>query len=261
MKHRNILTLILLLATLTVAAQSSTPTPNMDQTFIVNGVAFKMIYVEGGTFTMGCTSEQESGCLSDEKPAHSVTLSDFWIGETEVTQALWHAVMWNHPSALKGDNRPVEQVSWNDCQEFIQKLNEMTGETFRLPTEAEWEYAARGGNKSLHYKYAGSNTISNVAWYTNNNSSGTHPVKDKQANELGLYDMSGNVWEWCSDWYGSYSSSAQTNPAGPSSGSVHVFRGGSWDFHAKDCRVTRRLAIPHDYGTFNIGFRLSLVRE
>ena len=185
-------------------------------TFTVNGVTFTMIAVEGGTFQMGATSEQGSDAESDEKPVHSVTLSDYCIGETEVTQELWEAVMGSNPSGFSGyPQRPVEKVSWNDCQEFITKLNQLTGKNFRLPTEAEWEYAARGGNKSQGYKYSGSNTIDNVAWYYSNSASRTHDVKTKSPNELGIYDMSGNVWEWCYDWYGSYSSGSQTNPTGP----------------------------------------------
>ncbi|MBR5603832.1 MAG: formylglycine-generating enzyme family protein, partial [Bacteroidales bacterium] len=210
------------------------------QTITVKGVSFTMIAVEGGTFQMGATSEQGSDTDSDEKPVHSVTLSDYYIGETEVTQELWKAVMGENPSNFKGNNKPVERVSWNDCQEFIKKLNQLTGKNFRLPTEAEWEYAARGGNKSKGYKYSGSNTIGNVAWYTDNSSLRTHDVKTKRANELGIYDMSGNVYEWCQDWYGSYSSSSQTNPTGPSSGSSRVNRGGSWNFFARGCRVSNR---------------------
>ena len=210
------------------------------ETFTVNGVSFTMVAVKGGTFTMGGTAEQGSDAESDEKPTHQVTLSDYMIGETEVTQELWKAVMGSNPSHFSGTNLPVEKVSWDDCQTFITKLNQLTGRNFRLPTEAEWEYAARGGQKSRGYKYAGSNTLSNVAWYGDNSSSKTHPVKQKQANELGLYDMSGNVWEWCQDWYGRYSSSAQTNPKGPSSGSARVNRGGGWAFSASNCRVAFR---------------------
>ena len=245
--------------------------------FTVNGVTFRMIPVQGGTFTMGCTSEQGSDCDSDKKPSHQVTLSDFWMGETEVTQALWRAVMGAEPSYNggwtneygRGDTYPAYRVSWDDCQEFIRKLNQLTGKTFRLPTEAEWEYAARGGNKSKGYKYSGSNTIGDVAWYTVNcydkgSSSpdyGTHPVKGKQANELGLYDMSGNVYEWCSDWYVSYSSSAQTNPTGPSSGSFRVLRGGSWIYYSWRCRVAYRYGSSPDDRNYNNGFRLSLVQQ
>ena len=146
----------------------------------------------------------DSEAYGDESPVHSVTLSSYYMGETEVTQALWKAVMGNNPSRFKGDNLPVENVSWNDCQEFIRKLKQKTGKNFRLPTEAEWEYAARGGKKSNGYKYSGSNNIGSVAWYDDNSSNQIHAVKGKRLNELGLYDMSGNVWEWCSDWYGQY---------------------------------------------------------
>ena len=228
-----------------------------NQTFTVNGVSFTMIAVEGGTFQMGATSEQGYVADSDEKPVHSVTLSDYYIGETEVTQELWIAVMGNNPSYYKGNNKPVEQVSWNDCQKFIKKLNRLTGKNFRLPTEAEWEYAARGGKKSKGYKYSGSNTINDVAWYRDNSSS-THNVKTKQANELGIYDMSGNVWEWCQDWFGSYSSSSQTNPTGPSSGSERVLRGGCRSSFAGYWRVSfRSIYKPGLSGNLN-GFRLVL---
>lgn len=205
-----------------------TPPASQDSTFTVGGVTFKMIYVEGDTFTMGATSEQGNDVDSDVKPIHSVTLSSYSIGETEVTQALWQAVMGSNPSYFSGSNKPVEEVSWDDCQDFIRKLNALTGENFRLPTEAEWEYAARGGNKRRGYKYAGSNNIGNVAWYLSNSDSQSHNVATKLPNELGLYDMSGNVFEWCQDWYGGYSSGSQTNPTGPSSGSYRVIRGGSW---------------------------------
>ena len=186
-------------------------------------------------------------------------LSDYYIAKYEVTQGLWKAVMGSNPSYFKGDNLPVENVSWKDCQKFIKKLNKMTGKNFRLPTEAEWEYAARGGNKSRGYKYAGSNIIGGVAWYSDNSGSTTHPVGTKQANELGLYDMSGNVWEWCQDWHDDYSSLSQTNPTGPSSGSYRVLRGGSWDWGWGCCRVSHR----RDYGSpsgklNNIGFRLAM---
>ena len=226
----------------------------------LNGnVIFKMIAVEGGTFQMGATSEQGSDAYSDEKPVHSVTLSDYYIGETEVTQELWEAVMGSNPSYFSGYlQRPVEDVSWNDCQEFITKLNNLTGKNFRLPTEAEWEYAARGGNKSQGYKYSGSNIIGNVAWYYDNNDDKTHNVKTKQANELGIYDMSGNVWEWCQDWYGNYSSNSQTNPTGPTSGSCRVLRGGGWYGPASDCRVSGRSYGSPNYGYDNYGFRLIL---
>ena len=229
-----------------------------NQTITVKGVSFTMIAVEGGTFKMGATSEQGSDADNDEKPVHNVTLSDYYIGETEVTQELWQAVMGENPSYSVGNKKTVKQVSWDDCQEFIKKLNQLTGKNFRLPTEAEWEYAARGGNKSKGYKYSGSNSIGDVAWYTDNSSSQTHDVKTKQANELGIYDMSGNVWEWCQDRYGSYSSSSQINPTGPSSGVNRVLRGGGWNRSARYCRVSDRYYGGPGYGDGCIGFRLAL---
>ena len=253
---------------------SGEPLPPKDEpiegveTFTVNGVTFTMVAVEGGTFTMGATPEQGTNDpWTVEYPTHEVTLSSFSIGETEVTQALWQAVMGSNPSNFTGDlSRPVEMVSWDDCLDFIARLNQMTGKTFRLPTEAEWEYAARGGNKTLTYKYAGSNDIDEVAWWDTNSCDGvgpdspdygTHPVALKKANELGLYDMSGNVWEWCQDWFGNYSSEPQTNPTGPSSGDNRVYRGGSWINYAKNCRVSSRFHWAID-GANNIGLRLVL---
>ena len=227
-----------------------------NETITLNGeVVFKMIKVDGGTFSMGATSEQGSDADSDEKPVHSVTLSDYYIGETEVTQELWEAVMGSNPSYFSGDQKPVEYVSWDDCKEFITKLNNLTGKDFRLPTEAEWEYAARGGNKSKGYKYSGSNTISDVAWYGDNSSETTHNVKTKSPNELGIYDMTGNVREWCEDWYGDYSSGSQTNPTGPSSGSSRVDRGG-WNGSASNCRVSRRFGNSPGYRYNHYGFRV-----
>ena len=231
------------------------------RTFEVGGVLFDMVWVEGGTFRMGATSEQGSDAWIDEKPVHSVTLSRYYIGKTEVTQALWKAVMGSNPSKFKGDNLPVEWVSWDDCQEFIRKLNALTGQHFRLPTEAEWEFACRGGNNSRGYKYSGSNYIDNVAWYWDNSGKKTHPVATKSPNELGIYDMSGNVWEWCSDWYGDYSSGAQTNPKGPYDewDRVHrVLRGGSWNIYASFCRSSTRGGSSSDNRNGNVGLRLSL---
>ena len=238
-----------------------------DLTFNVYGVSFKMIAVEGGTFKMGCS---DSDANDDEKTIHNVTLSSYYIGETQVAQALWKAVMGNNPSYFKGDNLPVENVSWDDCQKFISKLNSLTGQNFRLPTEAEWEYAARGGRKSKGYKYSGSNNIDEVAWYANNSHTRTgwfgikkdqqpHPVATKQPNELGLYDMSGNVLEWCSDWDGDYSSSSQTNPTGPNSGSYRVSRGGSRRSLARRCRSSDRLSFMPDSSDDRLGLRLVLV--
>ena len=224
----------------------------------LNKLINDMVYVSGGTFTMGGTSEQGSDAESDEKPTHSVTLSSYYICKYEVTQALWRAVMGSNPSYFKGDNLPVEQVSWNDCQTFINRLNSYTGRNFRLPTEAEWEFAARGGNYSRHYKYSGSNYIGDVAWYDGNSGNRTHPVGTKQANELGLHDMSGNVYEWCSDWYGSYSSYSQSNPTGAASGSDRVERGGGWFNYARRCRSSCRNGRTPGYSCLDLGLRLVL---
>ena len=211
--------------------------------------------VDGGTFTMGATRKP----YSNERPKHRVTLGDYYIGRFEVTQALWQHVMGENPSDNKSNSRnPVEQVSWDDCQRFISRLNQMTGQRFRLPTEAEWEYAARGGNKSRGYQYSGSNNIGDVAWYEGNSGYQTHVVGTKQANELGLYDMSGNVWEWCQDWYGSYSSGAQTNPQGPTSGSLRVIRGGGGWSVARLCLVAYRYGISPGIRDYDLGFRLAL---
>ena len=234
-----------------------------NQTFTVNGVSFTMVQVQGGTFIMGATSEQGSDAESREKPAHNVTMSSYHIGETEVTQELWKAVMGKNPSVHEGGNLPVENVSWKDCQKFIKRLNKITGKDFRLPTEAEWEFAARGGNLSKGYKYSGSDNLDDVAWYFFNSCSipeGSSPreVATKQSNELGLYDMSGNVFEWCSDWYGSYSRASQTNPTGPSSGSNRVSRGGGWGYDGKRCRVSDRDDRSPDYRNDDLGLRLAL---
>lgn len=207
---------------------------------VKNGINIEMVKVEAGTFMMGATSEMQDP-YDDEKPVHQVTLTnDYYMGKYEVTQALWKAVMGSNPSAFEGDDLPVEWVSWDDCQEFISKLNSMTGRKFRLPTEAEWEYAARGGKKSRGYQYSGSSNISDVAWYQENSAKKTHPVGTKQANELGIYDMTGNVWEWCQDWHGSYVSLPQTNPTGANSGSKRVVRGGAWGFMERLCRSSYR---------------------
>ena len=271
MKTKSILTLML------CALLGFSGMAQEKKTFTVNGVSFNMIYVQGGTFQMG---SDDSEAWYDENPIHSVTLSDYYIGETEVTQELWEAVMgtaieqqrkkaeeyWGYECDLYGvgSTYPMYYISWEECQEFIKKLNRITGKNFRLPTEAQWEYAARGGNKSRGYKYAGSDTIGEVAWYYDNacdgvgSSSpdfGTHRVGTKSANELGLYDMSGNVLEWCSDWYGDYSSSLQTNPTGPTTGSYRVLRGGCWYNFAQFCRVAfRNNSYP---GYRSGGFRLA----
>ena len=232
-----------------------------------DGPDFKL--VEGGTFQMGSTSGE-----SDEKPVHSVTVTSFYMCDHEVTQKEYRDVMGTNPSYYKGDSRPVDQVTWFNAIEYCNALSRKEGLTpcytqsggtwtcnfnadgYRLPTEAEWEYAARGGNKSNGYTYSGSNSLGNVAWYYDNSGSSTHDVKTKSPNELGLYDMSGNVWEWCWDWYGSYSSSSQTNPTGASSGSYRVRRGGGWDFDASYCRVANRRYLSPSNSFNNFGFRV-----
>ncbi|WP_455052019.1 formylglycine-generating enzyme family protein [Leyella stercorea] len=239
-----------------------TPIANSDNITIPvkDGISIDMVRVEAGTFTMGATAEMKDP-NDDEKPTHRVTLTnDYYIGKYEVTQALWKAVMGNNPSNFKGDNLPVEKVSWDDCQEFISKLNRITGKTLRLPTEAEWEYAARGGNNSRGYQYSGSNNLSDVAWFRGNSGGKPHAVGTKQPNELGIYDMSGNVDEWCQDWYwyGAYSSSSQVNPTGANSGSYRVCRGGSWGCIARICRSSYRYCgTPVSRYTF-LGLRLVL---
>ena len=225
---------------------------------VKDGISIDMVRVEAGTFTMGATAEMKDP-VGNEKPTHRVTLTnDYYIGKYEVTQALWKAVMGNNPSNFKGDNLPVEQVSWYDCQDFLSKLNRITGKTFRLPTEAEWEYAARGGNKSRGYQYSGGNNVLDVAWVRDNSEKVTHAVGTKQPNELGIYDMSGNVWEWCQDWYETYSSSSQVNPTGANSGSCRVVRGVSWYNNARNCRLSLRGSNTPDFRSSNLGLRLVL---
>jgi formylglycine-generating enzyme required for sulfatase activity len=218
----------------------------------------EMVLVKGGSFTMGCTDEQGSNyCNGEEKPAHQVTLSDFYIGKYEVTQVQWKAIMGSNPSHFSGcENCPVEDVSWNDVQAFIKKLNAKTGLNYRLPTEAEWEYAARGGLQSKGYKYSGSNNVDEAAWYDGNSGGKTHAVGTKQANELGIYDMSGNVWEWCSDWYGTYSSETQTNPNSEKEVPYRVIRGGSWSYYVRCMRVSYRNYYTPSDSSISLGFRL-----
>lgn len=247
-----------------------------DETITVGDVSFTMVAVEGGTYLMGGTEEQGTESSSLEKPVHEVTLSDYYIGQTEVTQALWTAVMGSNPSYFTsakgfGDivERPVESVTWDNCQEFITRLSEMTGRQFRMPTEAEWQYAARGGNKTQANKYAGSSIIDAVAWYRVNSMDvgnknpdyGTHAVATKAANELGLYDMSGNVNEWCSDWYGSYTEEAQNNPTGPETGTSRMCPGGSWGSLPAYCRVSYRARYAPTMKSNIIGLRLVMIPE
>lgn len=223
-------------------------------------VSFKMIHVEGGTFMMGA-NEGDTEAYGEEKPAHEVSLSEYWMGETQVTQELWQAVMGENPSEFKGDpNRPVENVSWLDCREFIQRLKNLTGKKFHMPTEAQWEFAARGGIRSKGFKYSGSHDLFDVAWYNENSKGNTHPVGERDPNELGLYDMSGNLWEWCNDWYDGdyYSNSPTSNPTGPTSGSKRVCRGGCWDNDTRSYRVSYRGCDTPTSADRYIGLRLAL---
>ncbi|MCL1947654.1 MAG: formylglycine-generating enzyme family protein [Chitinivibrionia bacterium] len=215
------------------------------------------IFVQGATFTMGCTSEQSRDCENDERPAHSVTISDFFIGKYETTQKLWTLVMSDNPSKFKGDDFPVESVSWNDISVFISVLNEVTEKNYRLPTEAEWEFAARGANKSQKYKYSGGNNLDNTGWFYNNSGGRTRQVGQKKPNELGIYDMSGNVWEWCNDRYGQYSGDAATNPTGADIGDTRVLRGGGWYHVAEFCRVASRSSNTPSFSLSYAGFRLA----
>ena len=230
-------------------------TATLDFTESVYGI--DMVHVRGGTFLMGCTPEQQQNCYEHEEPGHLVTLSDFYIGKYEVTQAQWKAVMGNTPSVFRGDDLPVENVSWNNAQEFIEKLNAATGKSYRLPTEAEWEYAARGGRGTRIYRYGGSNNVEEIAWYDNNSEGRTHPVGTKGANELGIHDMSGNVWEWVHDWYGNYDDVSKADPKGPEKGSMRIIRGGGWGSYARGVRVSNYFYnAPGNRYNF-LGFRLA----
>jgi len=246
MKKLNILSAGLALF---AAATFSSCSSISDQEYEINGVKFKMIAVEGGSFMMGATPGQGEDARDNEKPAHKVIVNDFLIGETEVTQDLWFAVMGNNPSYFKNDqgNFPVESVSWIDVQEFLKKLNEITGQSFRLPFENEWEYAARGGKKSTDKKYSGSDNFEEVAWYGGNSDEKTHAVATKKANELGIYDMSGNVWELCQDW------------SGDASNNTCNMRGGTYFVNGKSqLRVSNRYVFPTDKKSTIVGFRLAL---
>jgi len=224
--------------------------------------ALDMVLVKGGTFMMGCTAEQGKDCVPYEKPAHKVTVGDFYISKYEATQLLWKWVMGGNPSFHKGnDNLPVEMVTWDTVQVFIERLNAKTGKAYRLPTEAEWEYAARGGNKDGgKYKYSGGNSISEVAWYKvhENETGKTYQVGTKKANGLGIYDMSGNVWEWVSDYYSDYTYADQTDPTGPYRGIDRVARGGSWGNGPRGCRVSYRASNHPKLFNSSMGFRLAL---
>lgn len=229
-------------------------------------IQFDMAKIDGGTFTMGAQSTSSSqinydkDADSDEKPTHSVTLSSYYMGKTPVTQYLWYVVMGSYPNISstygRGDDYPVYNITYTQCEQFITKLNSLTKKKFRMPTEAEWEFAARGGNNGNRYKYSGSSTVGSVAWYSSNSGGKTHPVAQKEANEVKLYDMSGNVWEWCSDWYGNYSMFAQTNPKGPSSGPGRVIRGGGYNDSPTECRVSVRSNASAGSSFTTLGFRL-----
>ncbi len=248
-------------------ASQPAPAANQDFTETAWGVNMKMIWVEGGDFLMGCTSEQ-GNCESDEQNVRRVTVDGFYIGMLEVTQSQWEKVVGTSIYQQKskaggsstpgvGPDYPMYYVSWDEAMEFCRLLSNKTGRTYTLPTEAQWEYAARGGNKNEGAKYAGSNMIDAVAWYTDNSGSSSHIVGSKRANALGIYDMSGNVWEWCKDWYAnSYVSYDTNNPVGPSSGSSRVIRGGSWDGSASRCRVAFRNGSSPGNRDGDIGFRV-----
>ena len=233
------------------------------EVFAVGGVTFRMIKVKGGTFSMGFNDYDAPlttfSVPENERPAHPVTLDDFEIGETEVTVALWNAVMGSVPylNDLDEPRKPVGNVSWYNCQTFISRLNALTGRKFRLPTEAEWEYAARGGQKSRHYGFSGSNAY-DAMWFVGNAKSKSKDVKTRKANELGIFDMSGNVWEWCYDRAGEYSKDALVNPTGAAEGGTRILRGGSCASRWDACRVTNRSFMPakNIKGTF--GLRLAL---
>ncbi len=253
-------------ATGTVAQRTVKKAQLPNDTIVVNGVTFEMVHVAGGTFTMGRLPERDGDPADDDPimyqqfiaPAHRVTLGDYCIGKTEVTQALWKAVMGSfHTPNQIGDNLPVENVSWEQCQAFINKLNALTGKKFRFLTEAEWEYAARGGNKSKGYKFSGSNNINEVAWYYGNSGGDLHPVGTKAPNELGIHDMTGNVREWCADWREDYSLKPQTNPLGAKSGDWRVVRGGGFSAFPAHSRISVRGGICPIHRDAITGLRLA----
>ncbi|HAI74961.1 MAG TPA: formylglycine-generating enzyme family protein [Microscillaceae bacterium] len=222
-----------------------------------------MVPVPGGSFMMGCSPNGLYNCWGDEQPLHRVSLSDFYISRYEITQAQWKAVMGENPSFFSQcEQCPVEMVSWEDCQVFIQKLNTLTGKSYRLPTEAEWEYAARGGQQSNTYPFAGSYALGQVAWFIDNADGKTHPVGERQPNELGIYDMTGNVWEWCQDWFSDtyYAESPASNPTGATTGEYRVLRGGSWVSTEPYCKTTGRSDQLPAEKSIDFGFRLVLSR-
>lgn len=229
--------------------QSAQPAASPAKQQAVAQLIGNMVYVQGGTFIMGRTSSKAYWCDDSDQPAHQVTVGSFYICKYEVTQKLWKAFMGNNPSWTKADNMPVEWVNWVTAQKFIRKLNAFSGKKFRLPTEAEWEYAARGGNRSHNYLYSGSDDINAVAWWKDNSGDKLHPVGTKRPNELGLYDMTGNAYEWCSDWQEPYQSGAQTNPKGPQTGDWKVMRGGNQSSSESESGVMTRSQCMPDIAT------------
>jgi len=221
---------------------------------VKNSFEPEMVFVKGGTFQMGSNFGD-----TEEGPVHNVTLKSYYIGKYEISQGQWRTIMGNNPSCFGGcDNCPVDSVSWNEVQDFIKKLNNQTGENYRLPSEAEWEYAARGGKKSMSYVYSGSNDVNAVAWFEDNSGNKTHEVGLKQPNTIGIHDMSGNLWEWCFDWFENYKDFNESNPTGPSTGQYRVFRGGGFDDSKFGCRTTPRIGGLPDRRQKYIGFRLAL---
>ncbi len=222
------------------------------------GVSLELVWIPPGEFVMGSPSSEAN--RDDDETQHTVRITQgFWMGKYEVTQAQWQAVMGSNPSQFTGDGKlPVEQVSWDDCQEFVKKLSQRAGGTFRLPTEAEWEYACRAGSTTAYCFGDDVSRLSDYAWYDENSGNGTHPVGQKKPNAWGLYDMHGNVWEWCEDWLGDYPSGAVTDPTGPSSGSYRVFRGGSWHHDPRRCRSAIRLRYTPVHRNIVLGFRVAL---
>ena len=246
-------------------------TAKSDYTETAFGLNMKMIYVKGGTFRMGATEEQGADAYNSEYPVRNIHLTGYHIGKYEVTQAQWKAVMGTSLREQRdkanpawgiygeGDSYPMNYVSWEEAREFCQKLSEATGKRYILPTEAQWEYAARGGNKSRHYKYAGSNDIDEVAWYKENGDNISHPVGTKKANELGCYDMSGNVMEWCSDWATLYFENDTINPMGALNGSYRIHRGCSWNNDARLLRVSHRAWDTATGRFYDVGFRVACI--
>lgn len=270
--NRNHLVLGLLAVLFANAGALSAQSPETgNRQFFVNHIPIKMVFVKGGEMSLGCTVEQSDNCKENERPAHKVSLSDFYIGETEVTQAQWMAVMGrdNNPSYSKGNTLPVERVSWAECQRFVNRLNRYLaaelpqGYRFALPSEAQWEYAARGGMKSAGYVYSGGNDLKSYAWYYDNSNERVHDVRVKYANELGIFDMSGNVWEWCQDWFNEnyYSENQDWNdPLNDQEATYYVQRGGSWNYGApyNRCSSRERGSLHSRYE--DCGFRVALVR-